>query len=618
MSRLDTSYISHVMLAVLTLGSMNQALAGQARELDEVSVFELDPFEDDLRQEWLDRGPAVNTIVEGTPVTAGKYPFMVRLTITDPSGSSYLCGGSLVAKGYVMTAAHCVVGTSRSGVSAPGDVTTYIGGTNLTTAVGEVRSVAEVIVHPSYDVGPATNVNDVALLRLSSASTKTPIDLASPYRPGDRELWRPADMVTTMGWGRTCESCSTSPNLLEVTVPVVSDSSMATSYGSDFDPRVHVGAGFATGGYDSCQGDSGGPLIAPSANGYQQLGVVSWGEGCARAGLPGVYTRVGGMVVWRWVQSVIHTTPAVGDFNKDLRDDILSFTYGATTSGPVSVALSNGSSFGTASTWMSGWTYRGEIPAVGDFNADGYDDIFVFTTTQAWVQLNRGGADFYGTRYISTAGTVDENDIPLVGDVTGDGRADVVLFAGDTSGDVYVIPATSTGFGAKKLWHSYFAPEGETPSLGDVNGDGRQDIITFTQRDGDSDVWVALSSGSGFGTSYKAHDYFGLVTEVPMCGNFNGTDSDGKKRADIITFTRNSLKDVWVAQATSAGSFGTSGVWNGTFADGDDTPLVGDFNKDGRDDIVRFTQDSAADVYVSLSTGSTFGAATLWHGTFAP
>jgi len=308
---------------------------------------------------------------------------------------------------------------------------------------------------------------------------------------------------------------------------------------------------------------------------------------------------------------VIHETPAVGDVNGDGRDDIITFTHGDSGAGPldVYVALSNGSTFGASQLWQDWWAHRGHAPMVGDFNGDGRDDIWAFTESEVYVGLSRG-YDFNGSLIVSGAGATDSDDISRVADVNGDGRADAVLFSADTTGDVHVMLSNGASFGAKTKWHEFFAPEGETPMLADVNGDGRADLITFTQSMNGSQAVVALSTGAGFGAAAVWNTWFAPAGEVPAVGRFN---SDGL--ADILTFTRQGA--VYVGTSNGAGSF-TSALWHSWFSDANDTPLVGDVNGDGRDDLIDFTQDQYADVWVSLSTGSGFGASIFAHPFFAP
>jgi hypothetical protein len=314
--------------------------------------------------EAVDPGPAASTggqdlaaalepttIVGGQPADEGEYPFMVSLAITGPV-FSVSCGGTLVSPNHVLTAAHCISGTSRPGaISLPGDITATIGRTNLAnTGTGEVRSVSQVIRHPRYNLDAGDLDNDLAVLTLTTPSTRLPIELTAPHAGSDRATWLPGANATTIGWGRTCEGCSGTNILQEVVVPILSDSyaAQATVYGARFNPAVHVAAGYAAGGKDSCNGDSGGPLLTWTTAGWQQSGVVSWGDGCARANKPGIYTRIGSQRLHRWLRSVIHETPAVGDVNGDGRDDLITFTHGDSGAGPldVYVALSNGSSFG--------------------------------------------------------------------------------------------------------------------------------------------------------------------------------------------------------------------------------------------------------------------------------
>ena len=102
----------------------------------------------------------------------------------------------------------------------------------------------------------------------------------------------------------------------------------------------------------------------------------------------------------------------------------------------------------------------------------------------------------------------------------------------------------------------------------------------------------------------------------PYGGGFSGVagDFNGDGRDDIVTFTRGTTADVYVALSTGNSFTGTGVKWHDYFAAGTETPLVGDFNGDGKDDIATFTRGPAADVYVALSTGYSFtGTGVKWH-----
>jgi hypothetical protein len=168
-----------------------------------------------------------------------------------------------------------------------------------------------------------------------------------------------------------------------------------------------------------------------------------------------------------------------------------------------------------------------------------------------------------------------------------------------------------SGTGVK--WHDYFAAGSETPAVGDFNGDNKDDIATFT-RGAAADVYVALSTGGSFaGTGVKWHDYFAAGSELASVGDVNGDNRD-----DIVTFTRGAAADVYVALSRGSYFTGTGVKWHDYFAVGREIPGVGDFSGDGRADIATFTRGAAADVYVARSTGRTFiGTGVKWHNFFA-
>ncbi|MCX4884501.1 MULTISPECIES: trypsin-like serine protease [unclassified Streptomyces] len=217
---------------------------------------------------------APQPIVGGTTTTTTAYPFVMQ--ITDPSQNQF-CGGTLVSATKVVTAAHCMAGESTSSVRVVGG-RTYLNGTN-----GTVSKVSKIWVNPDYT--DATNGDDVAVLTLS---TSMPYAKASYVSSADTSVYAAGTTARVLGWGTTSENGSSSNQLRTATVPIVADSSCKSSYGSDFIQTDMVCAGYSSGGTDTCQGDSGGPLLI----GGVLAGITSWGEGCAEAGYPGVYTRL--------------------------------------------------------------------------------------------------------------------------------------------------------------------------------------------------------------------------------------------------------------------------------------------------------------------------------------
>ncbi|MFE1754279.1 S1 family peptidase [Streptomyces anandii] len=217
---------------------------------------------------------APQPVVGGTTTTTTAYPFVMQ--ITDASGNQF-CGGTLVAARKVVTAAHCMVGETTNSVRVVGG-RTYLNGTN-----GTVSKVSRIWVNPDYT--DATSGDDVAVLTLS---TSMPYTAAKYVSASDTGVYAAGATARILGWGTTSESGSSSNQLRTATVPVVSDSTCRGSYGSDFVASDMVCAGYSSGGVDTCQGDSGGPLLI----GGVLAGITSWGNGCAEAGYPGVYTRL--------------------------------------------------------------------------------------------------------------------------------------------------------------------------------------------------------------------------------------------------------------------------------------------------------------------------------------
>ncbi|KAF4444272.1 trypsin [Fusarium austroafricanum] len=226
------------------------------------------------------RPQEVPNIVGGTSASAGDFPFIVSLSLNNGPW----CGGSLLNANTVLTAAHCVSGRAASGFSIRA-------GSLSRTSGGVTSRISSIRVHPQYNQGADSN-NDVAILKLS---TSIPAGGNIAYARLASSGSDPAagSTVTVAGWGATSQGGGNSPiNLLKVSIPVIARATCQAQYDQYTITNTMFCAGEAAGGKDSCQGDSGGPIVDSSKT---LLGAVSWGVGCARAGNPGVYARVGAL-----------------------------------------------------------------------------------------------------------------------------------------------------------------------------------------------------------------------------------------------------------------------------------------------------------------------------------
>ncbi|XP_057370049.1 trypsin-1-like [Daphnia carinata] len=238
-------------------------------------------------------GPFLATgekIVGGTEAVPYEFPWQISLQRRAAIGWSHNCGGSVYNENYIIDAAHCVDGTFPSSWRiAAGEHSL-----SLTSGYEQYRNVLSIRVHGNYNQN--TFANDIALLKmdqpLSFATGKVgPISL-----PISGSILKAGTSCIVSGWGTTAYSGTVSDVLRKVALPVVSNSDCDAMYGIGSILPSMMCAGFVAGGADSCQGDSGGPLVMLNPN--ILVGVVSWGNGCAYPGYPGVYTRVSSFVNW--------------------------------------------------------------------------------------------------------------------------------------------------------------------------------------------------------------------------------------------------------------------------------------------------------------------------------
>ena len=245
---------------------------------------------------------ALTRIIGGQNASILDFPWQVAL-IRAPASNAYyqqFCGGSIIDRWWVVTAAHCVDDLSARGLHvAYGIDFLPLGRVNL-------QSVRTIIEHPEYD--GRTNENDIALLRLTRPLTFSP-SVSTVGLPGEEQTG--FNGVIT-GWGNMSTSGSDFPQRLKAAeVSHVSDIDCAATYGSDFDSASMLCAGHPLFQYDTCQGDSGGPLVTLVSGQWTLIGITSWGNGCALAPYPGIYAKVTAFEPW-----IRSTTGILARFNE--------------------------------------------------------------------------------------------------------------------------------------------------------------------------------------------------------------------------------------------------------------------------------------------------------------
>lgn len=299
-------------------------------------------------------GAARTKIVGGEQARIKDWPGQVAFRLNAPSGgvSQYFCGGTAISDTWVLTAAHCLPEFTRGldGIVRNSKGEIHTGRLEVIVNAGDLATVDDaagipverVVVHETYlaaidaayalgdeisrdlaleDI-PTTIGHDIALVKLSRPVSGPKASLVLD----EASLPNPGAQVRVAGFGKTeakkkqslerfarrpgpGELYAGSSQLLETAVETIDQTTCKKRYEGTVIGGGQICAGLEQGGKDSCQGDSGGPLVVADANGCpHQIGVVSWGAGCADAKAYGVYTRVAAFS--DWIQR--HTGPLAG------------------------------------------------------------------------------------------------------------------------------------------------------------------------------------------------------------------------------------------------------------------------------------------------------------------
>lgn len=223
----------------------------------------------------------------------------ISVTATTTLQQDSTCGATFIGDRWVLTAAHCVEGNLSNNIKV------NVGEYDLSDGAENAIDIANVFIHPRYN---ATEINyDIAILELTQSVNAPAMQLAD--RATTDQMATANSPATVIGWGGTVGYAATDPDgetanfpdiLQEVELQLFTNTecreimsqSLGVSPSQTGVTEVMICAGEIAGGQSSCQGDSGGPLMVNTATGWQQVGIVSWGRGCADAGHPGVFARV--------------------------------------------------------------------------------------------------------------------------------------------------------------------------------------------------------------------------------------------------------------------------------------------------------------------------------------
>ncbi|KAJ6660574.1 hypothetical protein lerEdw1_017571 [Lerista edwardsae] len=221
-------------------------------------------------------------ITGGNIAGEGEWPWQASLQ----NNGIHRCGATLISNEWLVTAAHCFRGVRelRSWTASFG---------SRLTPPTDKRNLRQIIIHEHYAESIMDHEFDIAVVQLSS-----PVQYTSAVHrvclPEATHIFPDNTTCYVTGWGALRDDGPSVLELRQTKVEIISNNicNRREVYNGAITPGM-LCAGYLEGGSDACQGDSGGPLVTPDPREIWYLvGIVSWGDECAKPNKPGVYTRV--------------------------------------------------------------------------------------------------------------------------------------------------------------------------------------------------------------------------------------------------------------------------------------------------------------------------------------
>jgi len=310
-----------------------------------------------------DKGDKELQIVGGKESTPYSRPYQVALLMNGRQG----CGGTLISKDWVLTAAHCLDSASTS------NLTVRVGAHSISANDGTTHNVSQIIRHEYWRGAQSIQSGyDIAVLRLSSSASSSIKPAALPTKAIADQLAGVGSYATVSGWGLTYNNGTPADRLREVDLPIITNSSCSSQLGANVGNGVICGGG--TGGVSACNGDSGGPFAVQGNGKFYSIGTVSWGRACQGAT---AFTRTTAYL--DWIESKTGLKPDTGEgdnpvasFTESIND--LTVTFNNTSTDDTGIA---------SSSWKmgDGTTLSTQDPVHTYANAGSYTVVLTVTDT---------------------------------------------------------------------------------------------------------------------------------------------------------------------------------------------------------------------------------------------
>ena len=449
---------------------------------------------------------------QGRHISAGAdadildHPWMVTIRKDE-----HACGGAILNKDWILTAAHCVDDVSIF------DINITAGVTNLDDigTLGQSRNPIGIRRHPKF-VRRVTGEYDVALIELGA-----PLDLSDPavsaiprVKPSDdAQLTAKGTPATVIGWGATDEENLESNTLQEVIVSIGTELAQTTSV-------RQISAGGA--GVGSCRGDSGGPLVVidPQTDTPQLAGVASWNGQCRTGVFATMYARVSSFEKWiddtmfvpqPWADSFVFTSPSAVDPLSDTIDLTVAADDEETIE-TVAFLLPDGTTIETTRPFAAQWNTTHMLNGTFSVEARAYDAAGTFlATTAIRIEINNpdsnpdavvvGDFEDFDGWFTFGFGNIERDRVDSSQPHRGQGAFRFTNTLMTNFGGVYrrfPEPLDLTSFATVRLWAKSLENEGSlSVSLTDVDGEVWGTTTRFPLTDRYQEIRVPLDA-AGF------------------------------------------------------------------------------------------------------------------------